>query len=187
MYRTLFLLLTIMDCIFLNESILLLKNIKDSDNENLYFLFSLFSLCYLIILDFHHLYYNTLSLYFNEINCASSFITTMLNGCIYVKDMNIINLYLIINSLLHFLLYYSIYYIDISACNEINIETETFINYIKNKKDEAGKDICCICLDDSENRHIFLKCGHSFHKKCLLKWFNTDMSRNCPYCRQKNI
>ena len=187
MYRTLFLLLTIVDCIFLNESILLLKNIKDSDNDNLYFLFSLFSLCYLIILDSHHLYYNTLSLYFNEINCASSFVTTMLNGCIYVKDMNIINLYLIINSLLHFLLYYSIYYIDISTCNEINIETETFINYIKNKKDKVCKDICCICLDDSENRHIFLKCGHSFHKKCLLKWFNTDMSRNCPYCRQKNI
>ena len=73
----------------------------------------------------------------------------MLNGCIYVKDMNIINLYLIINSLLHFLLYYSIYYIDISTCNEINIETETFINYIKNKKDKVCKDICCICLDDS--------------------------------------
>ena len=187
MYRTLFLLLTITDCIFLNESILLLKNIKEYNIDNFNFLFSVFSLCYLIMLDAHHLYYNTLSLYFNEVNCASSFITTMINGCIYVKNMNIINLYIIINSLLHLLLYYSIYYIDINAYNENEIEVGKFVNYIKSKKEEICNEVCCICLDDGSNKHIFLKCGHSFHKKCLLKWFNTDMSRNCPYCRQKNI
>lgn len=187
MYRTLFLLLTIIDCIFLNESILLLRNIKYSETENVSFLFSIFSLCYLIILDTHHLYYNTLSLYFNEINCASSLLTTMINGCIYIKDMNIINLYLIVNSSLHLLLYYSVYYIDVSSYDEIETDIRLFLKYIKNKKEKMCINICCICLDDNDKKHIFLNCGHSFHKKCLLKWFETNSSRNCPYCRQKNI
>jgi len=49
------------------------------------------------------------------------------------------------------------------------------------------KQDCSICLDDmfnSRNGVIILKCGHSFHKKCIN---NSIMCRNyfCPLCRQK--
>ena len=39
---------------------------------------------------------------------------------------------------------------------------------------------CPICLDKHSN-YIILKCGHKFHKDCIIKWSN--MNQTCPICR----
>lgn len=40
--------------------------------------------------------------------------------------------------------------------------------------------ICNICLDFI-NFPIYLHCKHYFHKKCILKWLNSNAT--CPNCR----
>ena len=44
-------------------------------------------------------------------------------------------------------------------------------------------ETCAICLDDITNNDYYQmeKCGHIFHKKCILKWFSK--SNTCPCCR----
>ena len=47
-------------------------------------------------------------------------------------------------------------------------------------------NICNICLED-KGKLKTLKCGHSFHKKCIDKWIKTSHNKNtvalCPTCR----
>ena len=47
-------------------------------------------------------------------------------------------------------------------------------------------DICNICLENIKEQ-IYMECGHSFHKECILKWL--EKSNKCPCCRKilKNI
>jgi hypothetical protein len=70
------------------------------------------------------------------------------------------------------------------------------------------KDTCVICLEDAEFKRLSpskalavqkmrntahlpqmgerLKCGHIFHRKCILPWFlnlDSENSYNCPMCR----
>lgn len=48
---------------------------------------------------------------------------------------------------------------------------------------------CSICLSeicDEEGKHessIKLKCGHTFHKKCIKDWNFVSKNSKCPYCR----
>jgi hypothetical protein len=76
------------------------------------------------------------------------------------------------------------------------------------RKNMCLKDTCVICLEDAEfkrlspskalavqkmrnNAHLpqmgeRLKCGHIFHRKCILPWFlnlDSENSYNCPMCR----
>lgn len=41
---------------------------------------------------------------------------------------------------------------------------------------------CCICFNELKDP-IHLECGHGFHIKCILKWFEKKME--CPICRTK--
>jgi len=50
-------------------------------------------------------------------------------------------------------------------------------------------DICNICLNEQlsspesiENKLIFLKCGHMFHKECISEWL--IRKDTCPCCRE---
>jgi len=52
------------------------------------------------------------------------------------------------------------------------IEIKTFIT-----------DTCSICLDDTNDKWSELKCGHKFHKNCILSW--TNKQRTCPICREQ--
>lgn len=66
------------------------------------------------------------------------------------------------------------------------------------KKNEIVE--CAICYDPidfrfngelSENTPIKLDCGHTFHYKCILMTFKTNLNNNkfatrCPFCRKKN-
>ena len=51
-------------------------------------------------------------------------------------------------------------------------------------------NLCSICLTNIINDSYKLKCGHVFHKKCILKWQKKskkeDGSFSCPICRNEN-
>lgn len=51
---------------------------------------------------------------------------------------------------------------------------------------------CCICLEeydkwDPNKVPVTIRCGHVFHKKCLLEWEKKDQlsteQYSCPLCR----
>ncbi|NXU15208.1 TRAIP ligase, partial [Pardalotus punctatus] len=44
---------------------------------------------------------------------------------------------------------------------------------------------CTICSDffDNERDVAAVPCGHTFHRDCLIRWFDTAPSRTCPQCR----
>ncbi|NWW69877.1 TRAIP ligase, partial [Climacteris rufus] len=44
---------------------------------------------------------------------------------------------------------------------------------------------CTICSDffDNERDVAAVQCGHTFHRVCLIQWFDTAPSRTCPQCR----
>ncbi|NWV04345.1 TRAIP ligase, partial [Ptilonorhynchus violaceus] len=44
---------------------------------------------------------------------------------------------------------------------------------------------CTICSDffDNERDVAAVPCGHTFHRACLVQWFDTAPSRTCPQCR----
>ncbi|NWH81399.1 TRAIP ligase, partial [Piaya cayana] len=44
---------------------------------------------------------------------------------------------------------------------------------------------CIICSDffDHERDVAAVPCGHTFHRQCLIQWFDSAPSRTCPQCR----
>lgn len=48
--------------------------------------------------------------------------------------------------------------------------------------------MCSICLEEINENGYTTLCGHTFHKNCLSRWFNTDLQRTtCPLCREDII
>ena len=47
---------------------------------------------------------------------------------------------------------------------------------------EFTNNECIICLDNmkKDDDIIIIKCGHKYHKTCLMKWFNKK--KICPEC-----
>ena len=45
--------------------------------------------------------------------------------------------------------------------------------------------ICPICQDNSamEEEVSRTKCGHLFHKNCIIKWLEVAAIKSCPNCR----
>lgn len=45
---------------------------------------------------------------------------------------------------------------------------------------------CAICISRiCENQDtISLPCGHLFHKKCAMDWYQSGLHNNCAYCRR---
>ena len=43
---------------------------------------------------------------------------------------------------------------------------------------------CSICLQKMKHK-CKLNCGHSFHLECISKWFNENILRTCPICRER--
>ena len=56
--------------------------------------------------------------------------------------------------------------------------------FISNSYMNINTQNCIICLQNINlNDRVFLRCGHSFHSRCIDEWIN--MSKNeCPICRQ---
>lgn len=42
---------------------------------------------------------------------------------------------------------------------------------------------CAVCLEDTKRNDKKLKCKHTFHTKCIMKWFETSIE--CPQCRME--
>ncbi len=47
---------------------------------------------------------------------------------------------------------------------------------------EVPDDLCNICLDSNDKKHVTLHCGHFFHTQCIQRWKNTN-NNTCPTCR----
>jgi len=45
--------------------------------------------------------------------------------------------------------------------------------------------ICILNLDHNYNNIPELKCGHSFHEKCITQW--SEVNDTCPICRQQML
>ncbi|XP_074641041.1 RING finger protein 24-like [Tubulanus polymorphus] len=47
----------------------------------------------------------------------------------------------------------------------------------------SNSDICPVCLDEYHTKEqiALCRCGHTFHKKCLVMWL--DQKNNCPVCK----
>ena len=59
-------------------------------------------------------------------------------------------------------------------------------DYILNFNKKTYGEECPICLEifgelDEDSLLCSLKCGHSYHKKCVKDWLSKDNS--CPNCR----
>jgi len=67
--------------------------------------------------------------------------------------------------------------------------TEHLASYRKIKADDTliiNKECCPICYDEyklNQYKRVLDKCGHTFHKKCVDKWFVNHPNLECPMCR----
>ena len=75
--------------------------------------------------------------------------------------------------------------------NKIRETTEHLATYRKVKGDDPlieSKESCSICYDTylvGQYKRVLDKCGHTFHKKCVDKWFVSNPNLECPLCRAK--
>lgn len=46
---------------------------------------------------------------------------------------------------------------------------------------------CSICFDqiNAETGKVVLSCSHTFHLKCITRWFYEQEVETCPYCRRE--
>lgn len=54
-----------------------------------------------------------------------------------------------------------------------------------NKNSKLLSDECSICCSQYKKSEGVrtLKCSHTFHKKCIDRWFTKYSNENCPICR----
>ncbi|CAJ1966189.1 unnamed protein product [Cylindrotheca closterium] len=54
---------------------------------------------------------------------------------------------------------------------------------------DGNETLCSICLSGYENDHVVIttKCGHQFHKACLMDWLERRNNSECPVCRETLI
>ena len=57
-----------------------------------------------------------------------------------------------------------------------------FINIFQPNLD--NDEVCSICYD--KGCDTVLPCKHTYHLKCILKWFRTKKYIECPYCRENH-
>jgi hypothetical protein len=54
--------------------------------------------------------------------------------------------------------------------------------------DECSGD-CPVCFEGFDEVAVKLRCGHVYHRKCIVRWFETWVAtpRTCPYCRSSDL
>ena len=86
-------------------------------------------------------------------------------------------------------LYYWIRNYSMKNCNcyPKNIYMLDENNIVELNKKFVDNNTCSICIDEINKDKITLKCIHTFHKKCIFEWINTNYENNiipcCPVCR----
>jgi len=89
------------------------------------------------------------------------------------------------NYYLKICIFYELIYIFINIfdCCNIHESLNENIFFIKTYGSLPNETECSICIEkytDADNV-ISLQCNHNFHKECIEKWLNINLS--CPYCR----
>ncbi|MFH0898073.1 MAG: RING finger domain-containing protein [bacterium] len=73
-------------------------------------------------------------------------------------------------------------------CCCIGVCIITFFTLYAAKKEHVEKESCSICLDELDERTIFISpCRHGFHIDCLRDWITKGQAKStekCPLCRQ---
>ena len=97
------------------------------------------------------------------------------------------------------LIYFCLIHKNKNANNRTVIE-KNIEKFIRVNKDEliekVMKNFCIICLNnyDSDNNNILtneenekinLPCQHSYHQRCLYKYFKLKENKECPICKAK--
>ena len=57
----------------------------------------------------------------------------------------------------------------------------------KNEKKLNDQDKCIICSDSykyGQFKRILPNCNHTYHKKCIDKWFKLTDNKFCPLCKE---
>lgn len=61
----------------------------------------------------------------------------------------------------------------------------------KARAEKYQVESCPICLelfaDNPALKTVLIRCGHTFHEKCLQDWERVSRSQSCPVCRQPMI
>jgi len=63
----------------------------------------------------------------------------------------------------------------INCRNEADIGDKCYIHF---KETNDDFDPCLICRNPNIPPKI-LRCGHTFHSRCIAQWYNDDMCRIC--------
>ena len=68
-----------------------------------------------------------------------------------------------------------------------NFKLKNKENFCKLKKSKENENDCPICLQSlcCKKNKTKLSCNHTFHSKCIDKWFEKD--NRCPLCRNKEF
>lgn len=98
---------------------------------------------------------------------------------------NSINLYegfIMISSIILISIFSNTCYFCIDKCKKYRF---IHSNSIKFTNDINLIDDCCICLETYINNDKIckLKCSHTYHKKCIIKWMKH--SNLCPLCKDE--
>lgn len=64
--------------------------------------------------------------------------------------------------------------------NKKNGKSEKYQNFLVDKDFESNE--CIICLENiiKGDEVTIIECGHLYHKRCLLEWF--EKKKICPKC-----
>ncbi len=55
--------------------------------------------------------------------------------------------------------------------------------YRKIKEEGGTCSICLLPYEKGEYKRELPGCKHTYHKKCIDKWFKKDKKKSCPLCR----
>jgi len=78
---------------------------------------------------------------------------------------------------------------DIELYSPTKKSTKEFLKYLckykKINKINIKNENCSICLNKyelNEYERTLPQCNHTFHKKCIDKWFRINSNKYCPLC-----